>query len=336
MARSHARIAVTIWQDTDFRALRPSPQRLYLFLVSQPNLTHLGVLPLTLRRWADTADAYSLDDLSDDLAELEEAGFVVVDEAAEELLVRSYLRNDGVYKQPNVLKAAVGTVAAIHSVRVKRTLLAEVDRIDLAELTDDGGEKSQRRTVERHLEEIRAGIGDLPPEPPWNPSPNPSGKGSGNPSGNPNGNPSQGTHAGRVPVTLPGTHAGTPYARAGAQPLAPSPYPLAPTPSPKNTCSNPRSSFDAFWTAYPRKVGKQAARKAYTRARKHVSDDQLLAAVSAFRDDPNLPADKSFIPHPATWLNEGRWNDEPLPPRLQAVVGGLPVGTSPHDEWGFD
>lgn len=86
----------------------------------------------------------------------------------------------------------------------------------------------------------------------------------------------------------------------------------------KNTSSPP--GFDQWWSHYPRKVGKQAAVKAYRKAQQTTDPETLLAAVSAFRDDPNLPVDKNFIPHPATWLNEGRWDDEPLPAReLRAV-----------------
>lgn len=209
MARSHARIAVTIWQDDDFLALRPGPQRLYLFLVSQPNLTHLGVLPLTLRRWVRTADAYTLDDLGDDLDALEEAGFVVVDEDAEELLVRSYMRNDGVYKQPNVLTSAVASVGAVHSGQVKRALLAEVARIDLTSLSDEGGDKSKRAVAAGLLEQLREGIGEPLPEPHL--------KGSRNPSANPS-------------LGVPGT----PYAGASAQPLS-----LSPTTTPSPTVPPP-------------------------------------------------------------------------------------------------
>lgn len=70
--------------------------------------------------------------------------------------------------------------------------------------------------------------------------------------------------------------------------------------------------FDRFWLAYPRKVGKDAARKAFDHRE---ADEDLLAqmlsaideqaATGQWRDDGG-----KFIPHPATWLNEGRWQDE--------------------------
>lgn len=66
-------------------------------------------------------------------------------------------------------------------------------------------------------------------------------------------------------------------------------------------------AFDTFWQAYPRKVGKAAALKAW---KKHKPDiDKCLAALEWQKNDDQWQ-DKSFIPHPATWLNRGSWDDE--------------------------
>ena len=66
--------------------------------------------------------------------------------------------------------------------------------------------------------------------------------------------------------------------------------------------------FEAWWSGYPRKVGKDAARRAYAAAVKRGANPiNLIDAVAHQRwaDDPQ------FIPHPATWLNGGRWQDDP-------------------------
>jgi len=91
------------------------------------------------------------------------------------------------------------------------------------------------------------------------------------------------------------------------------------------------SDFDAWYEQYPRKVGKQGALKAYTKARKTTSAARLLVAVRRYAADPNLPA-KEFIPHPQTWLNEGRWDDEPLPVRAEQQVDKPRPGTSFWDK----
>jgi hypothetical protein len=70
------------------------------------------------------------------------------------------------------------------------------------------------------------------------------------------------------------------------------------------------AEFDGFWKAYPRHVGKGAALKAYRSARKRASLDVIAAGLRA--QVPVLRRrDKGFIPHPATWLNQDRWEDDP-------------------------
>ena len=77
-------------------------------------------------------------------------------------------------------------------------------------------------------------------------------------------------------------------------------------------------AFEAFWSGYPRKAGKATARKAFEKAVKRAGNPTLvLEGARRLRDDPNLP-EAQFIPHPATWLNGDRWEDEPLPPRAGA------------------
>jgi hypothetical protein len=72
--------------------------------------------------------------------------------------------------------------------------------------------------------------------------------------------------------------------------------------------------FDAFYFAYPRKVGKQAAAKAWAKAIKTTPAQRIIDAARKFAADPNLP-EKQYIPHPTSWLNAGRWDDEQLPAR---------------------
>lgn len=72
------------------------------------------------------------------------------------------------------------------------------------------------------------------------------------------------------------------------------------------------SRFDRFWQAYPKKVGKDAARKAFEK--RAPNDDlleQMLEAVAMQTRSTAWTKDGGeFIPHPSTWLNQGRWQDE--------------------------
>lgn len=69
--------------------------------------------------------------------------------------------------------------------------------------------------------------------------------------------------------------------------------------------------FERFWRACPRRVGKGAARKAFERAIKRTTLDVMLAAMQRYTADPErLSKSISFTAHPATWLNQERWDDE--------------------------
>lgn len=68
--------------------------------------------------------------------------------------------------------------------------------------------------------------------------------------------------------------------------------------------------FDEFWSLYPRRVAKRVAEKAWSK----LSDDERRAAIAALPDHVRYwrQSDRSpeTIPHPATWINQGRWEDE--------------------------
>lgn len=73
-------------------------------------------------------------------------------------------------------------------------------------------------------------------------------------------------------------------------------------------------AFEAWWRIYPRRVAKTAARKAYTRiiTKGEASHEDLAAGAARFADAV-AGSEARFIAHPATWLNAGRWLDEPDP-----------------------
>jgi len=75
------------------------------------------------------------------------------------------------------------------------------------------------------------------------------------------------------------------------------------------------NEFDLFWAAYPKKVGKKAALKALQKARKSGCPEieVLVGAIDKHRKSAQWRRDGGqYIPNPATWLNEGRWDDIPL------------------------
>ena len=71
------------------------------------------------------------------------------------------------------------------------------------------------------------------------------------------------------------------------------------------------SRFELFWSDYPRKVGKKAAVRAFANAlRSEPESGRIIAALQRQKEDLVRDGMK-FCPHPATWLNEARWEDEP-------------------------
>ena len=93
----------------------------------------------------------------------------------------------------------------------------------------------------------------------------------------------------------------------------PNPPAAAPKPSgrsPSLLDGDDARAFEAWWSFYPRRVGKGSARQAFKRARGSVSLDELNAATKRFAQQvAELGTEERFIPHPATWLNGERWAD---------------------------
>ena len=70
--------------------------------------------------------------------------------------------------------------------------------------------------------------------------------------------------------------------------------------------------FEVFWQHYPRRVGKLAAQRSFERTK--VTDEllgEMLTALAWQKEQDQWR--RGYIPHPTTWLNQGRWLDEPDP-----------------------
>lgn len=65
--------------------------------------------------------------------------------------------------------------------------------------------------------------------------------------------------------------------------------------------------FAEFWNAYPRKLDKAKAFRAFKSALKRAKFEDILAGVIAYRNDPKRNPD--FTKYPATWLNNDSWEN---------------------------
>ncbi|TDE03448.1 hypothetical protein [Jiangella asiatica] len=169
MARDHARIEVGIWSDPDFICLDPADQHMYLLLVTSPRLSYCGVIDYVPARFTGLAKGITPAKLKARLDSLAARRFLVIDYGTAEILVRSYVRHDGLLKLPNVTKAMASALMAVVSPVVRDTVVAELARARREE-PDAKGWEGLAKTYPRLLEEIDA-------KGSTNPSENPSGKG---------------------------------------------------------------------------------------------------------------------------------------------------------------
>ena len=89
---------------------------------------------------------------------------------------------------------------------------------------------------------------------------------------------------------------------------------------------NSASPFESFWAEYPRKVGKQAAKKAFSKV--SVPVKTLIDAVNSQKNSEQWRKDNGqYIPNPATWLNQGRWDDVLTEAGAQPTKEEYHVGT---------
>lgn len=92
--------------------------------------------------------------------------------------------------------------------------------------------------------------------------------------------------------------------------VSPAARALSSTVSSTVSVSNAREvEFESFWQAYPRKVGKGAARKAFEKAREQTEAEPIVEAALAY-SSKRAGQEERYTAHPATWLNQERWTDE--------------------------
>ena len=78
-----------------------------------------------------------------------------------------------------------------------------------------------------------------------------------------------------------------------------------------------KKSFESFWSFYPKKQGKKKAFESWQKlSPNHELTQSILKAVSLQSQSEQWKKDGGqFVPMPATWLNQERWNDEPITER---------------------
>lgn len=177
MAREHARILVTIWDDPDWLALTATEQQVYIAVLSSKDLSWCGVAPFLPQRYQHLSRDGSLARARKAFEALSNGdpsrAFLVIDHDTAEVAVRSFVRHDQLMKQPNVAIAMARSIERVHSDLIVGVIHGELGRL-YYEAPDLAG-----------WERLAIADPDLMAAVESNAYPNSSAKGSGNPSGNP-------------------------------------------------------------------------------------------------------------------------------------------------------
>lgn len=107
--------------------------------------------------------------------------------------------------------------------------------------------------------------------------------------------------------------------------VPPRPDPTGPTPISPSGNGGKLQGFEEFWKQYPKKIGKGAAEKAWQKI--HPTNGTVQSILTSIAEQKNGAAwakdGGQFIPHPSTWLNQKRWEDEidliPDPPKFTPI-----------------
>ena len=76
--------------------------------------------------------------------------------------------------------------------------------------------------------------------------------------------------------------------------------------------------FEKFWKAYPKKVDKKGSEKAFKNIKNICEEfEKIMAALERQKHSEQWNKDGGqYIPHPKTWLNQERWNDQNAAQRI--------------------
>jgi len=133
MARDHARIWLSIWSDDDFRALPPEAQHLYFVLVTSPSLNYAGVADWRPGRIAANAAGWTAAAVRSAGDWLVRGLYIVIDEDSEEVLCRSFIKNDGLLKNPNIAVSMSLAFGGVASPTLRGVIVHELKRLHDAE-----------------------------------------------------------------------------------------------------------------------------------------------------------------------------------------------------------
>lgn len=129
MPRDRAKINTGIWGDSDWKRL-PAPQQwLYFTLLTRPELNHVGVGDWRPRRIANLTTEMTAEAVERAAAGLQSEHFILIDPDTEEVLVRSFLKHDGVLQNPNLGALIKGAYDSVYSAVLQSVVIYELRKL---------------------------------------------------------------------------------------------------------------------------------------------------------------------------------------------------------------
>ena len=129
MAREIANVQTSLWGNPEWKGLQVVEQWLYLHLMSHPTLSYAGVADWLPKRVAAASSGLTVEQVEQAGRGLQSARFVFVDESTDEVLVRSFLRHDGLLKQPRLSVSMVNAFSGIASLNIQKIVVHELQKL---------------------------------------------------------------------------------------------------------------------------------------------------------------------------------------------------------------
>lgn len=170
MAQDFAQLHRSRWSDADWRALSADAQWAYDMLLSHPDRNAAGLLPLTPKKWLKLSADMTAERLDRALAELDDAGFIVLDDETQEVLIRAFVRVAKIYKHIRMFTTALRIFSEVESERLRSAIGQELVRLPKLEVPEPNGRNgvavAEAEQAQQRLDELASMLCDAPPDPP--------------------------------------------------------------------------------------------------------------------------------------------------------------------------
>ena len=129
MARDYAKLKLSLLGDPGWRQLGFRAQHLYVTLLAHESLSYAGVADWRPERLMPFASDWTARDFYLGACDLADQGWIVVDAESEEVMIRSFLRNDDILKQPRLSVTMTRAYAGVSSGLIRACIVFELQRL---------------------------------------------------------------------------------------------------------------------------------------------------------------------------------------------------------------